>query len=84
MEIRPLRETDDRLEISRIYEKSWKLAYQGIIPQAYLDGIPAGQGASTKSTAFAPPGLSWNRRSAAGASGALRPPGETAGIFNNI
>ena len=43
MEIRPLRETDSRLEISRIYEESWKVAYRGIVPQAYLDGIPAGR-----------------------------------------
>lgn len=43
MEIRPLRETDSRLEISRIYEESWKTAYRGIVPQAYLDGIPAGR-----------------------------------------
>ena len=42
MEIRTLKETDDRLEISRIYEESWKFAYKGIVPQAYLDGIPAG------------------------------------------
>lgn len=42
MEIRLLRETDSRLEVSRIYEESWRFAYQGVIPQAYLDGIPAG------------------------------------------
>lgn len=42
MEIRPLRKTDSRLEVSRIYEESWKFAYQGVVPQAYLDGIPAG------------------------------------------
>ena len=42
MEIRPLRETDSRLAVSRIYEESWRSAYQGIVPQAYLDGIPAG------------------------------------------
>lgn len=42
LEIRPLRETDDRLEISRIYEDSWKFAYRGVVPQAYLEGIPAG------------------------------------------
>lgn len=42
MEIRPLRKTDSRLEVSRIYEESWKSAYRGIVPQAYLDGIPAG------------------------------------------
>lgn len=42
MEIRPLRETDSLLEVSRIYEESWKSAYRGIVPQSYLDGIPAG------------------------------------------
>ena len=43
MEIRLLRETDSRLEVSRIYEESWKTAYRDIVPQAYLDGIPAGR-----------------------------------------
>ncbi len=43
MEIRPPRETDSRLEVSRIYEESWKSAYLGIVPQAYLDGIPTGR-----------------------------------------
>lgn len=42
MEIRQLRKSDSRQEVSRIYEESWKFAYQGIVPQAYLDGIPAG------------------------------------------
>ena len=43
MEIRPLRKTDSRLEVSRIYEESWKYAYRGIVPQDYLDHIPAGR-----------------------------------------
>lgn len=43
MEIRLLRRDDDLLQISSIYEKSWKYAYRGIIPQAYLDSIPAGR-----------------------------------------
>ena len=43
MEIRPLRETESRLEVRRIYEESWKSAYRGIVSQAYLDGIPAGR-----------------------------------------
>lgn len=42
MKIRKLRDTDDRLAVSRIYEESWKFAYRGVVPQAYLDGIPAG------------------------------------------
>ena len=42
MEIRLLRRTDDRLAVSRIYEESWKAAYRGIVPQAYLEGIPSG------------------------------------------
>ena len=42
MEIRHIRENDDRLEISRIYEESWKFAYKGIVPQDYLDSIPPG------------------------------------------
>ena len=43
MEIRHIQESDDRLKISRIYEESWKFAYQGIVPQDYLDSIPAGR-----------------------------------------
>lgn len=42
MEIRALQEADSRRAVSRIYEESWKFAYRGIIPQSYLDGIPAG------------------------------------------
>lgn len=48
MEIRPLRETDDRLAVSRIYEESWKSAYRGVIPQAYLDAIPVGRWAANR------------------------------------
>lgn len=69
MEIRPLRETDSRLEVSRIYEESWKFAYQGIVPQRYLDGIPAGPGAFTKGPDFPLPGMSWRMRSAGSPSG---------------
>lgn len=29
----------DAETISRIYAESWKAAYQGIVPQAYLDGL---------------------------------------------
>ena len=38
MEIRPIRphEIDD---VSRIYALSWKAAYQGIVPQDYLDAL---------------------------------------------
>ena len=43
MEIRHLTPADDRKVISKIYEKSWKYAYKGIIPQDYLDTIPDGQ-----------------------------------------
>ena len=46
MEIRRLRESDSRLEVSRIYEESWKYAYRGIVPQDYLDAIPAGRWAA--------------------------------------
>ena len=46
MEIRPLRTTDDRFAVSRIYEESWKFAYRGIVPQNYLENIPAGHWAS--------------------------------------
>lgn len=43
MEIRPVYPSDDRNAISLIYEESWKYAYKGIVPQAYLYSIPAGQ-----------------------------------------
>lgn len=46
MEIRYLNREDDLLALSNIYESSWKSAYKGIIPQAYLDGIPKGRWAS--------------------------------------
>ena len=42
MIIRKINSTDDRYQISRIYEESWKYAYKGIIPQEYLDGIQTG------------------------------------------
>lgn len=47
MEIRYIIPTDDRMEISRIYEESWKCAYKGIIPQDYLDSISNGRWSST-------------------------------------
>jgi len=47
MEIRPVRDADDRFSISHVYEESWKSAYRGIIPQAYLDAIPVGRWAKT-------------------------------------
>ncbi len=46
MEIRYIAEQDDRLAISKVYEESWKYAYQFIVPQDYLDRIPYGQWAS--------------------------------------
>lgn len=46
MEIRYTVSMDDPLKISKVYEESWKYAYRGIIPQDYLDSIPAGRWAS--------------------------------------
>lgn len=46
MEIRYATCNDDPFKISDIYEKSWKFAYRGMIPQSYLDCIPAGQWAN--------------------------------------
>ena len=43
MEIRYIKTSDSRDDISRIYEESWKYAYSGIIPQDYLDSIPKGR-----------------------------------------
>jgi ribosomal protein S18 acetylase RimI-like enzyme len=42
VEIRLINEQDDRFAISYVYEKSWKSAYKGMIPQAYLNSIPKG------------------------------------------
>lgn len=42
MRIRPVSDRDDQMAVSRVYEESWKEAYRNIVPQAYLDGIPAG------------------------------------------
>lgn len=41
-----MKPTDDLLAVSNIYERSWKSAYRGIIPDEYLDGIPSGQWAN--------------------------------------
>ena len=46
MEIRYVASVDDPLKIGKVYEESWKYAYRGIIPQDYLDSIPAGRWAS--------------------------------------
>ena len=37
MEIRYITKDDNPLEISKIYESSWKYAYKNIIPQNYLN-----------------------------------------------
>lgn len=42
MEIRYINQSDDPSEISNIYENSWKYAYRDMIPQEYLNSIPAG------------------------------------------
>lgn len=47
MEIRFMDQNDDVLEISRIYENSWKHAYKNIIPQDYLDSIPSARWAGS-------------------------------------
>lgn len=39
MEIRYITSTDNKMTISKIYAESWKYAYKGMIPQAYLDSI---------------------------------------------
>ncbi len=46
MEIRFITSADNRCDISKVYEDSWKFAYKGIIPQSYLDSIPTGHWAS--------------------------------------
>ena len=46
IKIRRITPGDSRLEISNIYEQSWKSAYKGIVPQEYLDSIQQGRWAS--------------------------------------
>ena len=48
MQIRYLNDNDDRYAVSDIYEKSWRYAYRGIIPQDYLDSIPKGHWVRTQ------------------------------------
>ena len=43
MEIRYMTPDDSILEISNIYEQSWKFAYHNIIPQSFFDSIPSGR-----------------------------------------
>lgn len=43
MQIRPLRSQDNKILIASIYEASWKHAYKGIIPDAYLQNLSASQ-----------------------------------------
>ncbi|MCI8648100.1 MAG: GNAT family N-acetyltransferase [Firmicutes bacterium] len=43
MEIRLVKKEDSRFDISRVYEESWKYAYNTIIPQDYLNSIPEGK-----------------------------------------
>ncbi len=46
IEIRYIKDTDDRFAISRIYEESWRFAYKDIVPKSYLDSIPSGKWAA--------------------------------------
>ena len=39
MEIRRMTLNDDAEVVGNIYANSWKAAYRGIVPQAYLDGL---------------------------------------------
>ena len=43
MDIRTIRPDDDRLALSGVYETSWRWTYRGIVPQAFLDALPAGR-----------------------------------------
>ena len=39
IEVRPLRKTDDAAAVSDIYAASWRAAYRGLVPGAYLDAL---------------------------------------------
>lgn len=43
MQVRTLLDTDDKLKISEIYEKSWKVAYSNIFSKEFLDSIEPGK-----------------------------------------
>ncbi|MFQ9924060.1 MAG: N-acetyltransferase family protein [Beduini sp.] len=43
MKIRYITPADDRMVISKIYAESWRYAYQGMIPQDYLNSLSDGQ-----------------------------------------
>lgn len=43
MNIRKYQDSDCLEDISRVYALSWKSAYKGIVPQAYLDALPEGR-----------------------------------------
>lgn len=47
MEIRYIVPEDSLMEISGVYENSWRYAYKNIIPQDYLDSIPEGRWATS-------------------------------------
>lgn len=47
MVIKYINQDDNLLEVSNIYERSWKFAYKDIIPQNYLDSIPKGHWANS-------------------------------------
>ncbi|MBP3855572.1 MAG: GNAT family N-acetyltransferase [Ruminiclostridium sp.] len=47
MEIRYLNNSDDPMQVSAVYEQSWKHTYKDIIPQSYLDSIPVGKWATS-------------------------------------
>ena len=55
MMIRNLQPDDDPAAVGRVYEQSWRYAYQGIMPQDYLDHIPVGRWAAGR---LKRPGLS--------------------------
>ena len=40
MELRPMTAAD-AAEVSRLYMRSWQAGYKGLLPQEYLDALPA-------------------------------------------
>lgn len=43
MNIRYIEETDNLIDISHIYEESWKCAYKGMLPASFLESIENGR-----------------------------------------
>jgi ribosomal protein S18 acetylase RimI-like enzyme len=70
MDIRPAR-TEDVPEIAAIHVRSWQAAYQGQLPQAYLDGLDPSQRIGQWEQTLSAAGWTFGRTLVADADGRL-------------